>query len=248
MGMLEGKVALITGSTRGIGKGIARRFCAEGARVVVNGRDEKDAERVAAELAEGGGVTMGVGADVSSSASVDAMVAAALDHWGAVDVLVNNAGVARDHFLTRVTDEEWQSTIDTNLSGPFYAIRAVVPHMKESGGGGSIVNVLSWSGLRGNVGQAAYSASKAGLYGLTLSCAKELAKFSIRVNAISPMAPTDIGVDMPDHIKEKAFKRVPLHRAGTLEEVAEGALFLASDRGSFTTGQVLNVDGGLHLN
>lgn len=244
MSDLDGRVCIVTGSTRGLGRAIVGRFHAEGAQVVVSGRGQEDCDSVAKEL---GDRALPVACDVSSSDAVNALVARTLDAWGRVDVLVNNAGIAADHFLTRVTDEEWDHTLATNLSGPFYAIRAVVPAMKEQNSG-SVINVLSWSGLRGNVGQAAYSASKAGLYGLTLSAAKELAKFGVRVNGLSPMAPTDIGVEMPEELRKKALSRVPLHRAGTLDEVSEAALFLASDRSSFTTGQVLNVDGGLHLN
>lgn len=242
MGALDTKVAIVTGSTRGIGRGIAARFADEGAVVVVHGRSQDGAASVAEEIGRG---ALGLGADVSDSRAVDALVAHAVEAFGRVDVLVNNAGIALDNFVTRTTDERWAAVLGTNLSGPFYVTRAVVPHMKHNGG--SIVNVVSWSGLRGNVGQSAYAASKAGLHGLTLALAKELAKFGIRVNALSPAAPTEIGVDMPAELRAKALRRTPLRRTGTVDEVAEGALFLASERSSFTTGQVLHVDGGLHL-
>jgi NAD(P)-dependent dehydrogenase (short-subunit alcohol dehydrogenase family) len=161
-------------------------------------------------------------------------------------VLVNNAGVALDNFVTKTSDERWRRVLDTNLSGPLYLIRAAVPVMKERGGG-AILNIVSWSGLRGNVGQAAYSASKAGLYGLTLSMAKELGKFGIRVNALAPAVPTEMAAEMPEELKEKARRRRALKIDGSVEDVVEGALFLVSDRSRFTTGQVLHVDGGLHL-
>lgn len=243
MGDLDGKVAIVTGSTRGIGRAVATRFAAEGARVVVHGRSHEAAAAAAAEIA---GDTIGIAGDVRDPAAGDRLVEQAVTTWGAVDVLVNNAGVALDNFLTRTTDERWAEVLETNLYGPFYVTRAAVPHMKDQGGG-TVVNVVSWSGLRGNVGQAAYAASKAGLHGLTLALAKELAKFGIRVNALSPAAGTDMGDDMPAELREKALRRIPLHRGGTVEEAAEGALFLASGRSSYVTGQVLNVDGGLHL-
>ena len=243
MRALEGQVALVTGSTRGIGWAIAERFAAEGARLVVHGRTQADCERCAREL---GGDCIGLAADVSHSDQAGELIRRTLDHWGRLDVLVNNAGIARDRYVTRLTDTDWNDTLATNLSGPFYLIRAAVPAMKSQEAG-SIVNVLSWAGVRGNVGQAAYSASKAGLYGLTLSMAKELAKFGIRVNALSPAMATEMTDQMNDEIREKSLKRKLLRRRGEPEEIAEAALFLASDRSSYTTGQLLHVDGGMHL-
>ena len=241
---LEGRVAIVTGSTRGIGRAIAARFAAEGARVVVNGRSAEATASVAKEI---GDEALAVAADVGKPADASRLVAETVDAFGRVDVLVNNAGVSLDNFVTKVTDERFDAVIQTNLAGPVYLVRAVVPHMKEHGGG-AILNLLSWSGMRGNVGQAAYSASKAGLLGLTLSLAKELGKFGIRVNGLSPAVPTDMGAQMSPELQEKARRRRAIKIDGTPDDVAEGALFLVSDRARFTTGQVLHVDGGLHLN
>jgi 3-oxoacyl-[acyl-carrier protein] reductase len=238
------RVAIVTGSTRGIGRAIAERFAREGARVVVNGRAGADAEAVAKQIGER---ALPVAANLTDSAEAERLVARALETFGRIDILVNNAGVSLDNFVTKVSDDRWEAVIGTNLSGPLYLIRAVVPHMKEQGGG-AILNLLSWSGLRGNVGQAAYSASKAGLHGLTLSMAKELGKFGIRVNGLAPAVPSDMGAQMREELQKKARGRRPLKIDGTAEDVAEGALFLVCDRARFTTGQVLHVDGGLHLN
>jgi 3-oxoacyl-[acyl-carrier protein] reductase len=241
---LEDRVALVTGSTRGIGRAIAERFAREGARVVVNGRSAKDVERVAKAIGRG---AIGVAGDVGDPAEAQRLVDATRERFGRVDILVNNAGVALDNFVTRIADERWQAVLATNLSGPLYLIRGIVPMMREQGGG-TILNLLSWSGLRGNVGQGAYAASKAGLHGLTLSLAKELGKFGIRVNGLSPAVVTDMAQQMSEELKKKARGRRPIKIDGTPEDVAEGALFLVSERARFTTGQVLHVDGGLHLN
>ena len=242
-GVVAGRVAIVTGSTRGIGRAVAERLSAEGALVVAHGRDPARAARVAGELA---GPATAVAGDIADPATAEALVAAATERFGRLDILVNNAGVARDGFLTRITDEMWHEVLGTNLSGPFFTTRAAVPAMKADGG--TVLNLVSWAGLRGNVGQAAYAAAKAGLHGLTLALAKELAKFQIRVNALSPLAATDISAGMPAELQEKAVARAPLHRLGSLDEIAEAALFLVSDRAAYTTGQVLHVDGGLHLN
>lgn len=244
MGELDGLVAVVTGSTRGIGRAIAERFLREGAAVVVNGRDPATTGSAARELGER---CIGVAADIGQSSGAEAVVQRAVDEWQRLDILVNNAGVALDGFVTRISDDAWSTVLSTNLGGPFYATRAAVPMMKPQESG-SIVNVVSWSGQRGNVGQAAYASSKAGLIGLTLTCAKELGKFGIRVNALSPAVPTQMSEDMSDELLAKVVARTPLKRMGTLAEVAEAAVFLAGPRSSFTTGQVLNVDGGLHLN
>ncbi|MDO8365021.1 MAG: glucose 1-dehydrogenase [Actinomycetota bacterium] len=240
---LSGQVAIVTGSTRGLGRAIAERFAAEGASVVVHGRDAALCAEVAASLPG----AIAFAGDIGRPGTADALVAATVATFGRVDILVNNAGVALDNFITGVTDERWDATLATNLSGPFATLRAVTRVMKEQGGG-VVLNVISWAGERGNVGQAAYSASKAGLHALTLSAAKELGKFGIRVNSLSPAAATDMTVTMDERLQKIADSRRPLKRKGTADDVAEGALFLVSDRSRFVTGDTLHVDGGMHLN
>jgi 3-oxoacyl-[acyl-carrier protein] reductase len=237
------KVVLITGATRGIGRGVAHRLAAEGATVAVNGRNESSCEETVKEIAHR---SFAVPGDVGSKGTAHDLVDAVLERTGRIDVLINNAGIAFDNFVTGVTDERWEQTLATNLSGPMYLTRSAVRPMKAQRGG-VIINITSWAGIRGNVGQAAYSASKAGLYGLTLTCAKELGKFGIRVNAIAPAVQTEISAEMPEHLKERSAKRIPLKIAGTVDDVAESVLFLASDASRFITGQLLNVDGGMHL-
>jgi 3-oxoacyl-[acyl-carrier protein] reductase len=239
---LEGKVAIITGSTRGIGRGVAQRFADEGAMIVIHGRDRSHCDEVAAALPH----AVGHAGDIGDTGVADELVRRAVEEFGRLDVLINNAGVALDNFITGVTDERWEATLATNLSGPFAMIRAATRAMKSSGGG-SIVNVISWAGERGNVGQVAYSASKAGLHAVTLSAAKELGKFGIRVNSLSPAVATDMTAVMDERLHKAVGSRRPLKLAGTIEDVAEGALFLASDRSRFITGDTLHVDGGLHL-
>lgn len=245
-GSLDGRVAIVTGGTRGIGRSIAERLIDAGASVVVTGRQAESARAVAVEL---GGAAMGLGIDVRHSEEADRLVAATLEAFGRLDILVNNAGVARDAFITRVTDELWREVIDTNLTGAFWVLRAVVPTMKAQRSG-NVLNVLSWSGLRGNAAQAAYASSKAGLLGLTLTAAKELGRWGIRVNGLAPSMETDMVAETiePERYDEYTSRR-PVGRAwGTPEEIAAAAHYLVSDLSSYTTGQVLNVDGGLHLN
>ncbi|MDO8388913.1 MAG: SDR family NAD(P)-dependent oxidoreductase [Actinomycetota bacterium] len=243
MGELKGRVAIITGSTRGIGRGIAERFAAEGAHVVVHGRDLAACEAVAAVLPG----AIAVAGDIGAAGFADELVDAAVARLGRLDIVVNNAGVAADNFITGVTDERWAATLATNLTGPFAVLRAAVRVMKAADGG-VVLNVVSWAGERGNVGQAAYAASKAGLHALTLTGAKELGKFGIRVNSLSPAVATDMGAQMDERLKKIAASRRPLKSEGAIADVAEGALFLVSDRSRFITGDVLHVDGGMHLN
>lgn len=242
MGELDGKTAIVTGSTRGIGRAIAERFAGEGASVVVHGRDPAVCAAVAATLPN----AIGYACDIASPGAADALVTATVAAFGGLDILVNNAGVAFDNFITGVSDERWAATLATNLSGPFAALRAATRVMKH--GGGVVLNVISWAGERGNVGQVAYSASKAGLQAVTLSAAKELGKFGIRVNSLSPAVPTDMTQVMTEGLQQAAAKRRPLKVGGSPADVAEGALFLCSNRSRFVTGDILHVDGGLHLN
>ncbi|MFN0090513.1 MAG: SDR family NAD(P)-dependent oxidoreductase [Acidimicrobiales bacterium] len=242
MGELDGKIGLVTGSTRGIGLAIAARFAAEGARVYVHGRREESAEQAAAGLPNAAFAAAELDRPGEAARLVDEVVAAA----GRIDFLVNNAGVAVDNFVLGVTPPRWQEVIDVNLTAAFFALQAAGLHMREAGGG-AIVNVISWAGIRGNIGQVAYSASKAGLVGVTLTAAKELAKFGIRVNALSPVIESDMTDQMAPELRAEALARVPLGRFGTAEEMAEGALWLTSDRSRYTTGMILHVDGGMHL-
>ena len=242
MGELDGRVAIVTGSTRGLGRAIAERFAAEGASLVIHGRDAQQC----VALAEGLPAAIGHACDIADREAADGLVAAAVARFGRVDIAVNNAGVAVDNFITGVTDERWEATLATNLSGPFAVLRAVARVMKAHGGG-VVLNVISWAGERGNVGQVAYSASKAGLHAVTLSAAKELGKFGIRVNSLSPAVPTDMTVVMDEKLQKAAASRRPLKITGSPADVAEGALFLCSDRSRFVTGDTLHIDGGLHL-
>ena len=238
-------MVIVTGSTRGIGRGIAERFAAEGAIVVVHGRDQAVCDSVAESLP--GGAAVGIAGDIAETGFPDRLVDTVVGRFGRLDVVVNNAGVAIDNYITGVTDERWATSLATNLSGPFAMLRAAVRVMKESGGG-AVLNVISWAGERGNVGQAAYSASKAGLHALTLTGAKELGKFGIRVNSLSPAVATDMGAQMDERLQKIAASRRPLKVSGSVADVAEAALFLVSDRSRFITGDVVHVDGGMHLN
>lgn len=211
--------------------------------MVIHGRDAAACASVAAEIPG----SLGHAGDITVPGCADELVDAAVAAFGHLDIVVNNAGAAIDNFVTGVTDERWEASLATNLTGPFAMLRAATRVMKESGGG-AVVNVISWAGERGNVGQVAYSASKAGLHAVTLSAAKELGKFGIRVNSLSPAVPTDMTVVMDERLQKIAASRKPLKVDGTPGDVAEGALFLCSDRARFITGDTLHVDGGLHLN
>jgi len=196
MGLLDGRVALVTGSTRGIGRAIAERFAAEGARVVVNGRRQDAAEQAAAEIE---GTTLGIGADQSSLEEIRALCRAAEDAFGPVEVLVNNAAIAPRTAITRVTDDEWDECLLVNLTAPFWYIRELVPGMKTAGWG-SILNVTSGAGIRGNVGFSSYSAAKGGMNGLSYTLALELARFGIRTNLLAAGAMTDMMRQLPPEI------------------------------------------------
>jgi 3-oxoacyl-[acyl-carrier protein] reductase len=243
-----GKVAVVTGGSRGIGRAIALRLAAGGAKVVVNyNSNEAAANEVVRQVQAGGGEAIAVQADVSQPAQAQALVDAAQKMFGRVDILVNNAGTTRDTLIMRMSEEDWDLVIDTNLKGAFNCIKAATrPMMRQRYG--RIVNVTSVSGLGGNAGQANYAAAKAGLVGLTKTVAKELGSRNITCNAIAPgYVPTDLTGTLPPELVELAIQRTVLGRAGTAEDMAAAVTFLASDDASFVTGQVLTVDGGLSM-
>jgi 3-oxoacyl-[acyl-carrier protein] reductase len=227
--LLEGKVALISGSTRGIGHSMAETFAREGARVVVNGRREEDALETAASIPG----SIGVGGDMSDSAAIERIVGKVVDEWGRVDILVNNAAISRRSAVTRVTDEEWDEVMRVNLTGPMYLTRAVVPIMKRQGGG-VVLNVISGAGTHGTIGFSSYAASKGGLVGLTMTWAQELSGFGIRVNALSPAALTDMMRELPAELLAPMEKSLP-----SPDEVADVALFLVSDLSKLVNGQII---------
>ena len=239
---LTGKVALVTGSTRGIGLAIARAFHDAGAKVAIVGRDAERARAVAAEV---GARAAGVGCDVAVGEQVDAALAAAEAALGPVDLLVNNAGLTRDNILLRLTEADWDAVLDANLKGAFHTTRAAVKGMMKRRSG-RIINVTSIVGLSGNKGQANYAASKAGLIGFTKSVAKEYAGRGILANCIAPgYIETDMTRGLPEAAKATLLQGIALGRLGRPEDVAGAALFLASDLAAYITGQVLVVDGGM---
>jgi len=238
---LSNRVALVTGSTRGIGRGIASQLADCGARVAVVGRDLARAEAVAEEIGE----ARGFACDVSDLASVNRLVADVEKAFGSLDVLVNNAGLTRDNILLRQTDEDWDAVIDANLRGAFATTRAAVRGMMKRRWG-RVVNIASVVGLTGNKGQANYAASKAGLIGLTKSVAKEYASRNVLANVVAPgFIQTEMTDAMPAEARAAMSAGIPLERLGTPADVAGVVAFLASEYASYITGQVLVVDGGL---
>lgn len=239
---LSGRVALVTGSTRGIGRAIAGTLAAAGATVAVVGRDQARAAEAAAAL---GGSARGFGCDLAETAQAARLVAEVEEAFGAVDVLVNNAGLTRDNLLVRIKDDDWDAVLNANLRGAFATTRAAARGMMKRRWG-RIVNVASVVGLTGNKGQANYAASKAGLIGFTKSVAKELASRNVLANVVAPgLIETDMTAAMTADARQAMGAAIPLERIGRPEDVANAVLYLASDLASYVTGQVLVVDGGM---
>ncbi|MBO8137400.1 MAG: 3-oxoacyl-[acyl-carrier-protein] reductase [Desulfotomaculum sp.] len=244
--MLDGMVALVTGSSRGIGRAIAVALAKAGANVVVNYAGREDAARETADMIEEiGRKALVIKADVSDPEQVKAMVDKTVKELGRLDILVNNAGITRDNLLMRMKDEEWDTVVNTNLKGAFNCCRAAARPMLKARGG-RIINVSSVVGLSGNPGQVNYSAAKAGLIGLTRTLAGELGSRGITVNAVAPgFITTDMTEKLPDDVKERLKERIPLGRLGTPEEIADVVTFLCSPSAGYITGQVIAVDGGM---
>ena len=239
------KVVLVTGSTRGIGLEIARAFGEEGYSVMISGRNEESLAKVKSDFESAGLNVATCKADISKAEDANKLVAYTLERFGRIDTLVNNAGVTCDNLLMRMDEDAWDKVLNTNLKGAFFMTKAVIkPMLKQKGG--SIVNIASVVGLMGNAGQANYAASKAGLIGFTKSVAKEYGKKGIRVNAVAPgFICSDMTAGLSDSLKEQMLAQVPLNVFGQPRDVANAVIFLASDKASYITGQVLTVDGGM---
>lgn len=246
--MLTGKIALVTGAGRGIGAEIARTFAREGAAVIINYNGSKErAKKVAAEIIAAGGKAETYQCNVADDAACKEMIDTCIKSYGRIDILVNNAGITRDDLLMRMSEEDFDAVMDTNLKGTFHTIRHMSRYFLKQKSG-KIINMSSVSGILGNAGQANYSASKAGVIGLTKSVARELASRRINVNAIAPgFIATDMTDAMTEEAKEKIAESIPFKRIGQPEEIAEMALFLASDKSDYITGQVFAVDGGMTI-
>jgi 3-oxoacyl-[acyl-carrier protein] reductase len=246
MGMLEGRVALVTGASRGIGRAIALALAARGAAVVAAARGEH-AQSVAGEIEASGGRAEAVAVDVTDPAAIEAAVARTLERFGRIDILVNNAGITRDNLLLRMKREDWDAVIATNLTAAYTSVQAVLKPMIRQRSG-RIVNVTSVVGQSGNAGQVNYAASKAGLIGLTKAVALEVASRNITVNAVAPgLVDTDMTRAISAGAHEDWAGRIPLKRLGTPGDIASAVVFLASDEAAYITGHVLAVNGGMYM-
>lgn len=246
--MLSGKVAIVTGASRGIGREVAVTLAGYGATVIVNYNGSEDkAQEVVKEIEEAGGQAKAMQCSVSDFEACGAMINSVLEEYGHVDILVNNAGITKDNLVMKMTEGDFDSVIDTNLKGSFNTIKHLYrAFLKQRSG--HIINMTSVSGVLGNAGQANYSASKAGVIGLTKAMARELASRGITVNAVAPgFIDTDMTKAMPESAKEAVLGQIPLKRVGSPVDIAETVAFLASDKASYITGQVICVDGGMAI-
>lgn len=246
--MLENKVALVTGAGRGIGKQIAISLAAEGAMVIVNYNGSKDrAVETVQEIERSGGKAVTYQCNVAEDTSCEAMIHDLIQTYGHVDILVNNAGITRDNLLMKMTEEDFDQVIDINLKGTFHTIRHLSRYFLKQRSG-KIINISSVSGIMGNAGQANYSASKAGVIGLTKSVARELSSRGITVNAVAPgMIDTEMTEVLSDNVKDQMLQQIPLRKMGTTKNIADVVVFLASDKADYITGQVIAVDGGMTM-
>ena len=244
--MEERKTVFVTGGSRGIGKEVALKFAEEGYDVIINYVSEKtDVEALKKEFEEKGAETLILKADVSKEVEVQEVIKQTIEKFGKIDVLVNNAGITRDNLLMRMSEEDFDKVLEINLKGTFIVTKAVTKYMMKKRSG-SIINLSSVVGVSGNAGQCNYSASKAGIIGFTKSVAKELASRNIRANAVAPgFIETDMTNVLPENVKEEIHNQIPLKRMGSAKEVAELIYFLGSEKSSYITGQVINVDGGM---
>ena len=247
-GPLDGKVAIVTGGSRGIGAEVGARLAEDGAAVVVSGRDGERLQQTVREWETQGRAVLGVVADAASREDCERLVGTAKQHFGRIDVLVNNAGMTHDQLLVRMTDEDWDRVLEVNLRSAFLMTRAVSKALVRQKSGGRVINITSTAGAMGNAGQVNYSAAKAGLIGFTKAAARELAHWSILVNAVAPgLIETDMTKDLSATAREALLAQVPLKRSGTAREVAEMVRFLAGDGATYITGQVFHVNGGLYM-
>jgi 3-oxoacyl-(acyl-carrier-protein) reductase len=247
MARLDGRTALVTGSSRGLGRAIALKLAGEGAKVALNYRTgEAQAQEVAEEIGSRGGTTLVIRADVSIKEEARAMVARVVDQWGRLDILVNNAGITRDKSMKKLTDDDWTAVIDTNLNGVYYCTSAAIKAM-IAGKFGRVVNISSFVGQAGNFGQCNYSASKGGVIAFTKSAAIELARHNITVNAIAPgFTETDMLAKVAPDVRQQILAKIPMGRFGQPEDIARAVLFLCTE-GDYITGQQLNVNGGVYM-
>ena len=246
--MLEGKIALVTGAAKGIGRAIALALAADGATVVVNYHGSKErAEQVVEEIKALGADGMAYQCNVADTAATADMVKEVIKTYGKLDILVNNAGITRDNLIMKMSEEDFDAVIDANLKGCFNTIKAVSRQMLKQRAG-RIINITSVSGILGNAGQANYAASKAGIIGLTKTMARELASRGITVNAVAPgFVDTDMTQVLPENVKEAATAQIPLGRFGKPEDIANMVAYLASEKASYITGQIISVDGGMAI-
>lgn len=243
---LQGKVALITGGSRGIGAAVAQALATAGAAVAVCARNGEAAAATASAIAAQGGQALGVAADVSRAEDAERLVKACLDRFGRLDILVNNAGITRDGLVLRMKDGDWSDVLAVNLNGAFYCARAALRAILKQKQSGRIINIGSVVGSMGNAGQVNYVTSKAGLIGLTKALAKEVAARGVTVNLVAPgFIETDMTANLPDAVKETYRGQIPLGRFGTAADVAAAVAFLASDEAAYITGQVIHVNGGM---
>lgn len=248
MKLLEGKVALITGAARGIGKAIALKFASEGADIAFTDLVIDDnAKKTEEEIAALGGKAKGFAGNAANFAETEALVGTIKEEFGHIDILVNNAGITKDALMLKMTEQQWDAVIAVNLKSAFNFIHALVPIMSRQRGG-SIINMASVVGVHGNAGQANYAASKAGLIALAKSVGQEMGRRGIRANAIAPgFIDTAMTQALPEDIRKQWIESIPLRRGGTVEDIANVATFLASDMSSYVTGQVIQVDGGMNM-